>query len=459
MSAPEISLSTRVKKLSAYNCLYCGLPGSLRCCRCKGAYYCGVDHQKLGWKEHKLNCVPRATCSQVSNDRAPRAGNVGIVGHYDWIIDKFVVSHVLSDMSLLPMMRANILADVALVEGAKFVTIAQDGSFLLIVGNCKKTGMGTVDCWSISPGHSSDDCDAVRSWRFSNRWVEPTRTPVLNRSATRTLLQSSLGQRASVDAVTVLDTQTGAVLHNFVAHRSGAPMVSSYDNHFIVITQNSESMVGLLLNCDLTVAMWDINTPSGKDIKATRKMHRISSELVSFHQGLAELTPDNASMFVETHTVACPVRPWIAIGTLQGGIIWDYDMQRLVVSNETWNAHFAKGGLGRFVARMDFGLCCENGHMLLSRVQQMNTGLLCVCLDITADTVLFKVSLGPPTTHFFWIKFNATRKSFVYLRGDDPKLTFVYEIDAGNGALISQSSEPIPSVRYFHIAEGTVILL
>jgi hypothetical protein len=38
--------------------LSCEEPGTLVCSRCKVAKYCGREHQRASWKEHKLTCQP-----------------------------------------------------------------------------------------------------------------------------------------------------------------------------------------------------------------------------------------------------------------------------------------------------------------------------------------------------------------------------------------------------------------
>jgi hypothetical protein len=34
----------------------CGQSANMKCGRCKSAFYCGVDHQKKDWRQHKLVC-------------------------------------------------------------------------------------------------------------------------------------------------------------------------------------------------------------------------------------------------------------------------------------------------------------------------------------------------------------------------------------------------------------------
>ena len=41
---------------SATECAVCAIAASLSCGGCKKVYYCGKDHQKLHWKEHKISC-------------------------------------------------------------------------------------------------------------------------------------------------------------------------------------------------------------------------------------------------------------------------------------------------------------------------------------------------------------------------------------------------------------------
>jgi len=37
------------------NCVICGKQTTLKCSKCNVVYYCGVDHQKEDWKNHKNN--------------------------------------------------------------------------------------------------------------------------------------------------------------------------------------------------------------------------------------------------------------------------------------------------------------------------------------------------------------------------------------------------------------------
>ena len=37
-------------------CAHCGKPGKLKCGKCKLAYYCNAECQKVHWKMHKLLC-------------------------------------------------------------------------------------------------------------------------------------------------------------------------------------------------------------------------------------------------------------------------------------------------------------------------------------------------------------------------------------------------------------------
>lgn len=43
---------TRVKA-----CLICKKLSSLKCSKCREAFYCSAEHQRLHWKQHKLNCL------------------------------------------------------------------------------------------------------------------------------------------------------------------------------------------------------------------------------------------------------------------------------------------------------------------------------------------------------------------------------------------------------------------
>ena len=38
------------------NCIICGTEAKLKCGGCKNVAYCGVEHQKKDWKNHKLIC-------------------------------------------------------------------------------------------------------------------------------------------------------------------------------------------------------------------------------------------------------------------------------------------------------------------------------------------------------------------------------------------------------------------
>ncbi len=46
------------------NCQYetCSSKGIYRCSRCKKSLYCCVDHQRLDWKSHKIDC------SKITNE-------------------------------------------------------------------------------------------------------------------------------------------------------------------------------------------------------------------------------------------------------------------------------------------------------------------------------------------------------------------------------------------------------
>jgi hypothetical protein len=49
--------SHQQQSISNLCCRICGIDGNLRrCSKCKSAYYCCQDHQKLDWKEHKPEC-------------------------------------------------------------------------------------------------------------------------------------------------------------------------------------------------------------------------------------------------------------------------------------------------------------------------------------------------------------------------------------------------------------------
>jgi hypothetical protein len=51
-------------------CSVCSKAASYRCV-CKSVYYCGKEHQKQDWKNHKGNCVQkRETVLQGSDDRS-----------------------------------------------------------------------------------------------------------------------------------------------------------------------------------------------------------------------------------------------------------------------------------------------------------------------------------------------------------------------------------------------------
>ncbi len=38
-------------------CAYCGDPASKKCAKCKKAFYCSSEHQKMDLQKHKDNCV------------------------------------------------------------------------------------------------------------------------------------------------------------------------------------------------------------------------------------------------------------------------------------------------------------------------------------------------------------------------------------------------------------------
>ncbi|KAH8918697.1 hypothetical protein BT69DRAFT_388644 [Atractiella rhizophila] len=61
----------------------CDRTGSLRCSRCKTAFYCSGEHQKTAWPTHKAECKPAApapapTATASTNDTiSPATGNAG----------------------------------------------------------------------------------------------------------------------------------------------------------------------------------------------------------------------------------------------------------------------------------------------------------------------------------------------------------------------------------------------
>ncbi|KAE8736581.1 hypothetical protein FOCC_FOCC017963 [Frankliniella occidentalis] len=50
-------------------CMVCGRPAGQRCAGCGAAYYCGKDHQKLHWKQHKPGCSPVKEASSAQLGR------------------------------------------------------------------------------------------------------------------------------------------------------------------------------------------------------------------------------------------------------------------------------------------------------------------------------------------------------------------------------------------------------
>lgn len=50
------SLKRDFPKGAKHECAFCGASASKKCARCKAVWYCTADHQRSGWKEHKLVC-------------------------------------------------------------------------------------------------------------------------------------------------------------------------------------------------------------------------------------------------------------------------------------------------------------------------------------------------------------------------------------------------------------------
>ena len=46
----------RVGGPHAKRCEYCGAPAGLRCPACREAHYCGDEHRRAAWKDHKTRC-------------------------------------------------------------------------------------------------------------------------------------------------------------------------------------------------------------------------------------------------------------------------------------------------------------------------------------------------------------------------------------------------------------------
>ena len=40
----------------AKRCEYCGAAAGLRCPACRAAHYCGDEHRRAAWKDHKTRC-------------------------------------------------------------------------------------------------------------------------------------------------------------------------------------------------------------------------------------------------------------------------------------------------------------------------------------------------------------------------------------------------------------------
>jgi hypothetical protein len=242
-------------------------------------------------------------------------------------------------------------------------------------------------------------------------------------------------------------------MYTFPIRRSARTAVlSQHDNSLISVCGPSvlqqQDMMALV------VQTWNTDVPIGEDMDATMRSHaipmNISEMLTSF-----PMPPDSIRY------VPCATQPWITIETRRGGIIWNYSTAEVVISVDAWKNHFNEKQTVPIVPRVEFGHLSSNDHVLLARVHRSDTALRWICLDVTANTVLYRISLGPASLDYALARFNVVRQSFIYLASlvrDDGQY-YLFEIDATTGATVSQSAKPILGAIHFHVANSTAILL
>jgi hypothetical protein len=440
MEAPKDPSSSR-----PFNCALCGQPAQYHCTKCTNTYYCCREHQKQDWKIHKKVCASPNLSSENEPVSTPhsRAGNVGMVMHFNPKSFRLILSDALSDMSIIPLAEVNVLSDMRYPVA---IEISQDNSILLVVGQLNKNTMSALDCWSIP--HTGDTRKPKMMWRYKDPSVDANRAPALNKAGTRAILQSSPTDFAFVfqDEITVLDIATGAVLHKFYICRSmRTAVVSAHDNLLISVACKAWTPL---------VQMWNTNVPMGENMNATMESHAIPSHVAE----AIIMFPVQPNC---VRYIPCPKQPWIALETMLGGIVWDYSSQKEVVSAEAWKKLFNEKQMEQLVPRLEFGQLQRNDHVLLARVHRSDTALRWICLDVTANTVLYRISLGPASLDYAMARFNAARQSFIYLASlvYDDGLYYLYEIDAKTGTAVSKSPKPILGATHFHVANAATILM
>ncbi len=98
-------------------CALCGCSATNSCSKCKVTYYCSKLHQKLNWKDHKLDCDASINDKTIISPDLPRTrSQVGLYPEYDIDVDSEELDDYTLDKIDKMVVEANIWDDAMVKE-------------------------------------------------------------------------------------------------------------------------------------------------------------------------------------------------------------------------------------------------------------------------------------------------------------------------------------------------------